>query len=77
MRKFFVTAAALAALVSTSSFITPSEAKTPVKPVGIHKVVKVKPGKAFAKVRVVCHRGTWRHHGRCVAMKRHHVGHVG
>jgi hypothetical protein len=77
MRKLFITAAAVAALIATGTLTTPSDAKTITKPVGVHKVIKVKPVKAFAKVRMVCHRGSWRHHGRCVVVKRHHVRHVG
>jgi hypothetical protein len=82
MRKLF--AAAVAALIATGTFATPSEAKTITKPAGVHKVVKVKtvrihkmarvkPAKAFATFRVGCPRGFWHHHGRCIPMHRHHV----
>jgi uncharacterized membrane protein len=83
MRNLF--AAAVAALIATGALATPSDAKTVVKPVGVHKVVKVNtvgtnhavkvvkvvPRKAFARD-IVCHRGYFRHHGRCVVMHRGH-----
>jgi hypothetical protein len=72
MRKLFITAAAVAALIATGTLTSPSDAKTIIKPVGVHKVIKVKPAKAFATGHMVCHRGSWHHHGRCVVVKRHH-----
>jgi hypothetical protein len=75
MRSLFIAAATVASLFATGSLTSPSEAKTIAKPVGVHKVVKVHktvkvmPTRTFA--RVICHRGGWRHHGRCVVVKRH------
>ena len=69
MRKLFVTAAAVAALLSTGALTARSDAMTLAAPTGLHKAVKtIKTGKSVVKARWVCHRHGWgRHdrHGRC------------
>jgi hypothetical protein len=78
MRKLFVTAAAVAALLSTGSFTTRSDAMALAKPAGLHTAIKTT--KPVITVRWACHRGKGAHnfrHGRCNEMPRHHLRHTG
>ena len=77
MRKLFVTAAAVAALLSTGSFITRSDAMALAKPAGLHAAIKTT--KPVITVRWMCHRGKWAHlfrHGRCYGTPGHHLRHT-
>ena len=70
MRKLFVTAAAMAALLAAAALTNAANAKTLAAPAGVHKTIKVvKAGKSFAKAHVVCRRGWHHRHGRCFRVR--------
>jgi hypothetical protein len=70
MRNLFVTAVAVATLLTTGALTTRSDAMT-TKPAGLTTAIKA--SKDVAKTGLVCHRRGWGHHARrCVWVPRHH-----
>ena len=62
MRKLFVTAAAVAVLLSTGTLTTRSDAKTLGAPVGVRTAMKTTS--AVEHARMVRHHGWWSRHHR-------------
>ena len=75
MRKLFVTAAAVAMLLSTGALTTRSDAKTLGAPAGVRTAVKTTS--AVEHVRLVRYDGRWsRHHRHHRHYWMHHHRHV-